>query len=548
MNNLLNYFLSTVICFSLLSGTVAGQTNESQKPRLIIGIVVDQMRYEYIARFWDNFSENGFKKLINEGSFCTNTETGYFINQSSTGHASISTGAYPSTHGIISDKWYDRLGKNLINCCDDQNTITYGSENGNGRKSPLNLLSGTIGDEMKIFNKRSRIIGISLNDHSAIMLSGHQANAAYWYDSDSGNWISSSFYIDQIPNWVETFNSKKIADSYLNREWNLLLPKSIYFDSGPDNNPFEVGFGRRVNSFPYNLKRLRKKSYVSEYVLLKSCPFGNTLTTDFALSAIYEEQLGLDNITDLLMISFSSIDYIGHLFGPYSYEMEDAMLRLDLEIAHLLEEAENAIGLENILVFLTSNHGVAPIPKQMLTGKMNAGIFRYRNAVALLKSYLNAIYGQENWIEYYNEKQLYLNRTLIEERKIDLAEIQNKAALFLVEFDGVANVLTSSVLMSTNFSHGVFNKMQNSYNQKLSGDLIINLQPGWTEESDMSTSHNSAYEYDSHVPLIWYGWNIPHKVIKREIQIIDIVPTLTDILNIQKPNSCSGKPIYEILK
>jgi len=432
MNYLLNYFFSTVICFLLLSGTLSGQSNESRKPKLIIGIVVDQMRYEYIARYWNNFGENGFKKLINEGSYCTNAETGYFLNESASGHASISTGAYPSTHGIISDKWYSRFEKNTINCSDDENYKSFGTENGNGRKSPINLLSGTIGDEMKLFNASSRVVGISLKDHSAIMLAGHLANAAYWYDSDSGNWISSSFYFEQLPLWVETFNAKKIADSYLNREWNLLLPKSIYSNYGPDNNPFEVGFGRRENSFPYNLKRLRKKSFASEYEILKSCPFGNTLTTDFALAALYEDQLGLDNITDLLMISYSSIDYIGHLFGPYSYEMEDAMIRLDQEIAYFLEEVENARGKENILVFLTSNHGVAPIPKQMQTGKMHAGFFRYRNAIALLKSYLNAIYGQNDWIEYYSKNQLYLNRILIEENNINIVEIQNKAALFLV--------------------------------------------------------------------------------------------------------------------
>ncbi|MFC2118187.1 alkaline phosphatase family protein [Bacteroidota bacterium] len=550
----MNKFLKTISyililnCLFLIINTSYGQNSGYSKPKLIIGIVIDQMRYEYIYRYWNNFGEKGFKKLINNGALCTNAETGFLLNQSASSHASISTGAFPSTHGIISDEWYSRLSNKIIKCAVDPNTETIGSDSEDGRRSPIHLFSGTIGDEMKLNNKKSKIIGISLKDHSAIFMAGHIIDAAYWFDSETGNWISSSFYMNGLPTWVNDFNDKKLPDSYIAREWNLLLPKTSYSSGFEDNNLFEVGFGTRNNSFPYDLKKLQKRSLSNDYEILKSTPFGNTLTTDFVLSAIEEGELGQDEITDLLMVSFSSTDYIGHLFGPHSFEIEDAFIRLDQEIGHFIDIVENSLGKENILIFLTSSHGVANIPKQMEANKMHAGFFRYRNAVALLKSYLNAIYGHGDWIKYYYNQQLYLNRSLIEDTGISLLEIQNTSANFLVEFDGVANVLVSSVLQSTDFSHGVFNKMQNSFNQKLSGDLLINLKPGWTEETDLATNHNSAYEYDVHVPLIWYGWKIQPKTIQRKVSLTDIAPTLANFLHIQRPNSSCGITIYELIE
>jgi len=527
---------------------VKGQYNINPKPKLIIGLVVDQMRYEYISKYWENFSNKGFKKLINNGAFCKNTETGYMLNQSSTGHATISTGANPSVHGIISDEWYARISDKIIYCSEDSEMTTIGSESEEGRKSPHNLFSSTIGDEMKSFNSKSKVIGISIKDHSAIMLAGHKADAAYWYDNKSGKWISSSYYMENLPTWVKGFNNIKLPDSYLERLWNLLLPSSSYSYKGIDNNSAEVGFGRNENSYPYNFKKLRKKNLYSEYELLKSTPQGNTLTTDFALTAIQEEKLGYDNITDLLMISFSSTDYIGHMFGPESFEMEDTYIRLDQEISHFIDVVEKLLGRNNILIFLTSNHGVANKPAKMIAEKMNAGFFRYRNAIALLKSYLNAIYGQGDWISFYHKHQLYFNRSLIEDSGIDLNEIQSRSTNFLLDFDGIANVLTSTTLQNTNYSNGIFSAMQNSFNQKLSGDLIINLEPGWIEETDLATDHNSAYEYDIHVPLIWYGWDIPFKTINRKISIKDIAPTLSFLLDIQAPNSSTGEIILEIIE
>lgn len=550
MNNLRKSTVIIIlsICIFISSIPLHGQYQNDTKPRLIIGIVIDQMRYEYIFRYWDNFSNKGFKKLINNGTFCMNTETGYMLNQSATGHATISTGTFPSVHGIISDEWYTRITRRIINCTDDTRMITIGSDSEEGQKSPRHLFSSTIGDEMKFFNNESKVISISLKDHSAIMMAGHLADAAYWYDSKSGNWISSSYYLENLPTWVKGFNNIRLPDSYLEREWNMLLPSSSYSYDGNDENPSEVGFGRNENSYPYNFKKLRKNSLTGEYELLKSTPLGNTLITDFALSAIQEERLGYDDITDLLMISFSSTDYIGHLFGPQSYEIEDTYIRLDQEISHFVDVVERSLGKKNILIFLTSNHGVANNPQKMLDEKMNAGFFRYRNAVALLKSYLNAIYGHGDWVSFYNKQQLYLNRNLIEDSGIILSEIQSCAATFLVEFEGVANVLTSTVLQNTNYGSGIFKKMQNSFNQKLSGDLMINLEPGWTEETNFSTGHNSPYEYDTHIPLIWYGWKIPVKSISRKISITDIAPTLSFFLNIQAPNSSTGTLIYEILE
>ncbi len=412
-----------LICISSIvnSTPIIGQNQNDTKPKLIIGIVVDQMRYEYIYRYWDNLSNKGFKRLINNGAFCKNTDTGYLLNQSAAGHATISTGTFPSVHGIISDEWYARITNKIVNCTQDNSKITIGSDSNEGEQSPHNLFSSTIGDEMKSFNNESKVIGVSLKDHSAILLTGHLADAAYWYDDETGNWISSSYYMEELPVWVKGFNNIRLPDSYLEREWNMLLPSSSYSYDGIDNNSSEIGYGRNENNFPYNFKKLRKNSLTSEYELLKSSPLGNTITTDFALSAIQEEHLGYDEITDLLMISFSSTDYIGHLFGPESYETEDTYIRLDQEISHFIDVVESMLGKNNVLIFLTSNHGVANNPKKMIDDNMPAGFFRYRNAIALLKSYLNAVYGQGDWLSLYNKQQLYLNRTLIEDNNIILS-------------------------------------------------------------------------------------------------------------------------------
>jgi predicted AlkP superfamily pyrophosphatase or phosphodiesterase len=523
----------------------------SEKPKLVIGIIIDQMRYDYIFRFWDKYQNNGFKRLINEGSFCKNANFNYLFTHSNTGFATISTGANPSAHGIISDQWYVQLPDKTIHCTRDAGAACIGgsNEDDSQKHSPANLLASTLGDEIKLATyKMSKVIAVSLDPSASILSAGHIADAAYWFDPAAGNFVTSSVYLKDLPQWVIDFNNKRFADTYLTEKWQKLLADSLYFESLPDNNRYEEGLrGNKV--FPYDLNVMSMKTDGRrDYSLLRFTPFGNNITKDFAISAIVEEKLGKDEYTDYLCIDFSSTEYISQTFGLNSIEMEDAYLRLDKEIEHFLNFLDGYIGKGNILVFLTSNHGAAYSPKFMTDLGVPSGYFNQGQAMVLLKSYLNVVYGQGDWVKYYSDQQLFLNHTLIQDSKLSLEHFQDDVAQFLIQFSGVTNVVTSTMLQRTNFSEGIFRKFQNSFHQKRSGDIIINLEPGWTEYNDASTDHNSGYTYDTHVPLIFYGWKITRQTIYDPVDMTDIAPSIALFLDIAYPNACQGKPIIQLVK
>lgn len=519
------------------------------KPKLIIGIVVEQMRYEYINRFWNKFEKKGFKRLINEGTFCKNTNINYMFTQTAPGIASIYTGTTPSVHGIVANDWYTTLTNKEKKAVYDRTKNTIGAETKQGRCSPKNLLTTTVSDEIIKSNKLSKCFSISMDERSAVLGGGHLANGCFWWDDESGNWITSDYYYqDSLPTWVSSFNSKGFHETYLSKTWNTLQPLNEYDRSRSDTTEYEYGIGKkRQNTFPYNLaeiSNIEKKN--KDYSILKTVPYGNNFTKDFAIATIVNEELGKDEHTDFISISFSATENIGQRFGPMSVEIEDTYLRIDKELTHFLTFIDENIGKENVLIFLTSNHGVAEIPKYMEEMRIPAGKFNALYSVALLKSYLNAIYGENDWVTAYTDQQIYLNHNIIEDSQLSLSDVQKKAASFLLQFDAVANAITADQMMQTNFSDGIFAKMQNSFNQKRSGDIMINLKPGYIEDVTYSTYSNSPYTYDTHVPLIWYGWKIKHKTILRDIDITDIAPTISSLLNISFPNGYSGKPIFEI--
>jgi len=541
------------IFFIILLNTICLSAQKNippEKPKLIIAIVVDMMRYDYVERYWNKFGKGGFRRLINEGANCRNANYNYIFTQTGPGHATIFTGTEPANHGIVTNYWYLRLKKTGQYCVADNNVKTVGSDSEAGQCSPVQLNTSTIGDEIKLANNsRSKVIGIAIKDRAAILPAGHTADAAYWYDGKTGNWITSTYYLDSLPLWVTDFNEKKYPDIYLAREWNTLLPIEEYTESLPDSSIYEKGFANRQITFPYNLDEISSTSRNSrDYSILKYTPYGNTYTNDFAIAAIVNEELGKDEITDMLTVSYSVPDYIGHAYGPASVETEDIYLRLDREIEHLLTFVDETLGKKEVLIVLTSDHGVAHIPEYLADIGIPAGKFKHNLALALLKSYLNAIYGEGEWVSTYSQQQIYLNHQLIEDSKIPLAEIQTKVANFLIQFSGIENTATSTTMQTVNFTDGIFDKMQNSYNQKRSGDVIINLSPGFTEDITSATTHNTAYNYDTHVPLIWYGWKINRSSIYKSISTTDIAPTISLLLNIPFPNGATGKPIVEIIE
>jgi predicted AlkP superfamily pyrophosphatase or phosphodiesterase len=522
-----------------------------EKPKLIVGIVVEQMRQDYIYKYWDKFGEGGFKRLLNEGTYCKNANFNYLFTQTSPGVATIATGTYPSYHGIVSEEWYQRLKDKVVNAVADDKEKTVGGSYDAGRMSPRRLLTTTIGDEMRLasFNK-SKVIGISMQGKAAILSTGQTANAAYWFDDETGNWVTSSFYMPELPAWVQDFNDKKFQDLYMNRSWEPTSPLSDYANRClPDNNKYETGIEGH-KSFPYNLAQMGvipDDKNKKKYNLLRYTPFGNTFTKDFAISAIVNDSLGKGNNTDLLMVSFASTEYIGQNFGPESIELMDAFIRLDKDLEHFLNFLDQELGKQNVLVFLTSDHGVAQNPDYLADKGIPVGYFSQNSALSLLKSYLNAVYGRGEWVKTYYAQQLYLNRDLIEDSKFNLADVQQKVAQFMLQFTGVANTVTSTTLQTAYFSDGVFSKIQRSFNQKRSGDVLINLDPGWIETDGTATTHNSSYSYDTHVPLIWYGWKVKRSTIFEPVDMVDIAPTISYFLNIASPNATVGKPIIGLV-
>lgn len=540
------YFVSVVTNFLSAQGH---QQIPSEKPKLIIEIVLDDARYDDLVRFRNKYCEGGFKRLMEEGTFCYNANFNYMLTQSAPGYTTISTGSNPSDHGIIADSWYLRLRGKRINATDDDNVKTIGGGGNIGRHSPRNLTVSTLGDELKLAShSKSKVIGISLKPDASILLTGHRANEAYWYDDATGNWITSSYYTDTLPRWVNDFNTKKMADIYLNHVWEPLLPASDYTESLPDDNKYETGINDK-HTFPYPLNNLSKiKDKYTNYEMLKYTPFGNTYTKDMAIAAIANENLGKGDNPDLLIVNFSTMSYINEKYGNSSVEMEDTYLRLDKDLEHFIHFIDDNLGKENTLIVLTSDHGVASLPAYLSDMNLPVDYFNANNAIALLKSYLNVVYGKGDWVKFYNNRQIYLNHNLIEDSKISLKEMQEKVSQFIIQFSGVANVITASTLQTTNFTRGITEKMQNSYNQKYSGDVLINLQAGWIEKDGKITSGNSPYSYDTHVPLIWYGWKIKRADIAMPVDMTDIAPTLSSFLNIAFPNSCSGNPILKLME
>jgi predicted AlkP superfamily pyrophosphatase or phosphodiesterase len=521
----------------------------SSKPKLIVGIEISQFRYDYLPRFWDKLSDNGFKKLINRGSYCENTSYNYLFSDIGVGCATIATGTNPSQHGIIANSWYSNLLDKIVINVEDDDVNTVGGSYEAGRYSPKNLMTSTFTDEIKLSNNfNSKVISISLDPQTAIFSAGNTADYAFWFDRNTGNFITSSFYTDSLPVWVNEFNNKHLADVYMENEWTTLLPMSEYTASLLDNNGYEPGmFGQ--STFPYVLKDISKRfSRKDKYDLLRYTPFGDNLSKDFAISAIVNEELGLDENTDILFVSFTASERIGNLFGPLSVEMEDIVLRLDKEIAHLLEFIEKNIGKENTLVFLTAEHGVQHLPEYLIANKIPSGYFNAPGNIALLKSYMNNIYGKGDWIKQYYGQEIYLNRNLIEDSKYNLADVQTNVANLMLQFSGVANTMTASILQSTSFTQGIFATMQNSYNQKRSGDVLLNFTTGWAEKSGYDNNFAAPYGHDRRVPLIWYGWKIGHNAIRRPVDLTDIAPTICTLMEISYPNSNSGEPILEIVE
>lgn len=522
---------------------------EAHRPRLIVGITVDQMRYDYIERYWSDYSDRGFKRLINEGFICRNMQYNYMPTYTGPGHASIFTGTTPAYHGIIQNDWYLRSTGKMMYCSADSSVDGVGTSSLGGKMSPNNLKTETIGDAMELFfNDRSKVIGISMKDRGAILPAGRTSDAAYWFvGAGEGVWASSSWYMQDLPSWVKTFNVSGKAESYMNQTWSLFKDASVYDESNADNNAHEAPFKSLLKPvFPYDLSSLRGTN--GNYDLIKATPFGNNMTVDFAKAAIENESMGTDEYTDMLCMSFSSTDYIGHQFGIHAMETQDCYLRLDELIGDFIDYLDSTVGKGNYLVFLTADHGGAPTPSYTMKNKASAGYWKSDSLEFFIEKGLQEKYGPGDWVLNESNQNIFLNRPLIKEKNIDLLEIQDEVLQMTLQFPEVHMSFTSSDLLK--FDCGIVTKemVRNGFSQSLSGDVIYTLKPSYIEYGMMGTTHGSPYVYDSHVPGIFYGFGVQHGESFEYHAITAIVPTVAFISNLPLPDACTGKPVIHAIK
>lgn len=540
-------FLGVVILITT-SSFISAQKIPPSKPKLIVGITISGMRYDYLSVYWDKFGDDGFKKMATTGANFKNARYDFLITDPSSGYASIATGGMPSTHGIVSDFWYDRMSNEIIYAISDKDQATIEGSYGSGTYSPAALNSRTLADELMVKSRfRSKSIGVSMDPKAAILMAGHTATGAYWLDPENASWITSSYYTDSLPGWVRDFNLKNYRDIYLERSWETFLPIAEYSESMLDNNEYELGFGGQI-TFPYDLNRLSLGSEGRDYSMLMTVPWGNTYTKDMALAAIVNEELGKRDVTDMIHIGFNATSELAVHFTTWSVEMEDAFLRLDQDLAHLLDFLESELGLDNVLVYLTAENALAVDPRYLADYRIPAGFFNYRTSVSLLRSYLNAVYGQGDWVTFYHAHQVYLNHQLIEDSGLTLEEVQNRVARFMVQMGGVSNTVQSHVLQQNNFTDGVLQRIQNSYYQKRSGDVIINLTPGWVEHSNLVENGFNEFRYTSHVPMIFYGWKVKRTTIPNRVSPTDIATTIASFLELSMPENATGEVLEEIIK
>jgi predicted AlkP superfamily pyrophosphatase or phosphodiesterase len=526
--------------FSLfLAVTVSAQSN----PKIVVGMMVDQMRWDYLVRYSNRYSENGFKRLLKEGFTCENTYINYAPTITACGHTAVYTGSVPAVHGIAGNSWFDRSLNRSVYCTEDSSVLTVGSSSSSaGKMSPKNLLTTTIGDELRIAtNFKSRVVGIALKDRASILPAGHTANAAFWYDGQSGNFISSSYYMAELPLWAKQFNEKKLVEKYLNNDWNTLYPIDTYKASTADNKSYEKSFGHeKAPVFPHQLMNATGKSYG----MIRSTPFGNSFTFDFAKAAIEGYGLGKGAVTDLLAVSFSSPDAIGHQFGPNSVETEDNYLRLDKDLADFLHYLDLRFGKNGYLFFLTADHGVSHSPGYEQENKLPGGVFKDPSAV--LNTYLKEKTAIDKVVIGIDNYQLYLDKEAIIQKHISLSSVEEMVIDFLIRQPGVANAISTRSLGSANLPEPAKTMFINGQHAKRSGDILLIIEQGWKVDSGIGADHGLWYPDDAHIPLVWMGWGISHNKTNRLVGITDIAPTLAALLHIQSPSGSVGKVITEI--
>ena len=540
----LNVFM-LMACLVLQAQTGNTQNKQLERPKLVVGIVVDQMRWDYLYRFYDKYEKGGFKRLLNEGYACENTMINYIPSVTAIGHTTIFTGSVPAIHGIAGNEWYDpKTGKSTY-CTDDSSVQAVGTTNKGNQMSPHNLLATTITDELRLAtNFQSKVVGVSLKDRASILPAGHNPTAAFWMDDASGRFVTSSYYLPSLPVWVNDFNDSKAIDKLLANGWNTLLPIDRYTESSADNVAWEGTLKGATNPvFPYDVR----KAYALDHGSLRQMPFGNSLTLQFATAAVDGYKLGQEKTTDFLSINCASTDYSGHLVGPNAIEIEDVYLRLDRDLATFFSYLDQKVGKGNYLVFLTADHGAAHAEGFMEASKMPTG-FLGKDLKADLENVLDKQFGSSLLVTGIENFQVTFNKDRIDSLKLDFDNIKSSTVSFLKRQDGIQFAVDQDKIQEASIPSALKEMMINGYNQQRSGSVLMVTMPGWLPSySRKGTTHSVWNPYDTHIPLIFMGWKIEHGVTNRTTYMTDISATLAALLHIQMPSGCIGTPIGEVI-
>ena len=527
--------------------TAAKSDAAVQRPKLVVGIVVDQMRWDYLYRYYDRFGSGGFKRMLGEGFSCENTMINYLPSYTAVGHTCVFTGSVPALDGISGNDWIEQLSGKTVYCTDDSTVSTVGANNATGKMSPRNLLVSTVTDELRLAtNFRSRTVGVSLKDRAAILPAGHTATAAYWFDDESGSFVTSTYYMKELPEWVQNFNAGHPAEKLLSSGWNTLYPIDTYVQSDADNQSYEGRYaGETSSTFPHKVDEVYKKNKGS----FRPTPFGNTLTLDFARNAVENYKLGGGPVTDFLTINCASTDYVGHMFGPNSIEVEDTYLRLDKDLAAFFTYLDTKVGKGQYTVFLTADHGAAHAIGFNQAHGIPADFWFMKPLLDTLNKKLESAYGTPGLIRAISNYQLNFNLDKISAGKLDFDGIKSLCINYLKRQPGIAYAVDVDKIGDAPVPEPLKSMIVNGYNFRRSGPIQIVLDAGWFEAySKTGTTHGTWNPYDVHIPLVFMGWGIHHGTSNEVVHMTDIAPTVSALLHIQMPNGSIGRPIVDVLR
>ena len=538
---------AAVVVASLSSVQAQNKKSDVPRPKLVVGIVIDQMRWDYLYRFYDKYENDGFKRLLNTGFSLNNVHINYVPTVTAIGHTSIYTGSVPSIHGIAGNTWIDKETGKDVYCTADLSVQPVGSEDiRNGSHSPKNMLSTTVTDQLRLAtNFESKVVGVSLKDRASILPAGHNPTGAFWFDDKTGDFITSSYYMADLPKWVKDFNAKKNGEKLVSKGWSTLQSINQYKESSSDNVAWEGLLGSaKTPSFPY--KDLAA-DYKNKKDVIRSTPFGNTLTLRMAEASIVGEELGRDDVTDFLAINLASTDYVGHKFGPNSIEVQDVYMRLDRDLADFFSFLDSKVGRGQYTLFISADHGGAHSVGFLEEKKMPTGFFAATMKDDVNKK-LQAKFGVENLILDIDNYQVYFDRAKMKASDLELEKLVEFSIKELRKDPSVLYAVDVMEVSESTIPEPIKQRIINGINWQRSGDIQLVSKDGMLPTyAKTGTTHSVWNSYDSHIPLVFMGWGIQHGESNKPYNMTDIAPTISSLLKIQFPSGSIGDPITEVI-